>query len=187
MKRVADPTAENEPANQDLDPDGREVTDLKARLDDVLRAYSRLQQDKDDFRRRAEREKQRVLEIEKAHVAQVLLDAVDQLDLTLGSAPHASPKGVRSSCKDCDAMARGVQMIRDGLLRKIEQSGMVRLSTVGEPFDPNLHEAVETLPVADPSLDGRVVAEARAGYRHGERVLRPAQVSVGKFTPGGKN
>ncbi len=177
--------SENSPhpsPEEDLTPaPAPEVLALQAKLDEVLRAYSRLQQDKDDFRRRAEREKDRVLEIERGNVALSLLDAVDQLDLTLA----AAPQGTR--CKDCEGLARGVRLIRDGLLRRIEQSGLSRLSTVGEAFNPQLHEAVETLPVADQALDGQVVTEARAGYRQGERVLRPARVAVGKFTPGGNN
>jgi molecular chaperone GrpE len=151
-----------------------------ARLDEVTRAYSRLQQDKDDFRRRAEREKERVLEIERGNVGLALLDAVDQLDLTLQTIPS------QTACRDCQGVGNGVRMIRDGLLRHIEQAGVARLPAVGTPFDPQRHEAVELVAVDDPALDGQVVTEIRAGYQQGERVLRPARVSVGKLSSRGK-
>ena len=149
-----------------------------ARLDEVLRAYSRLQQDKDDFRRRAEREKERVLEIERGNVGLALLEAVYQMDLTLQTIP------TQTTCKDCQGMRQGVQLIRDGLLRHVDQAGIARLPAVGMPFDPQRHEAVELVAVDDPALDGQVVTELRAGYQQGDRVLRPARVAVGRLTSG---
>jgi molecular chaperone GrpE len=147
------------------------------RLDEVLRAYSLLQQDKDDFRRRAEREKERVLDIERGNVGLALLEAVDQLDLTLQTIPSST------TCKDCQGLSDGVRLIRDGLLRHVEQAGISRLQALGTRFDPLRHEAVELVSVSDPALDGEVVGEIRAGYQRGERVLRPARVSVGALSP----
>jgi molecular chaperone GrpE len=75
-----------------------------------------------------------------------------------------------------------VQLIRDGLLRHVEQAGIARLPAVGTPFDPQRHEAVELVAVDDAALDGQVVTEIRAGYQQGDRVLRPARVAVGRLT-----
>lgn len=172
-------TAEPAPPDRDLAAEvvelRRELEERSARLDEVTRAYSRLQQDKDDFRRRAEREKDRVLGIERGNVALSLLEAVDQLELSLQAAPQGQ------SCRDCLGLGNGLRLIRDGLLRKVEQSGLQRFATVGQPFDPALHEALELVAVEDPTLDGTVIAEVSAGYRQGERVLRPARVTVGKL------
>ncbi len=174
---------QSKPMEQPLE---REIEELRetlqaqsVRLDEVLRAYSRLQQDKDDFRRRAEREKERVLEIERGNVGLALLDAVDQLDLTLQTIP------AKTTCQDCRGLSHGVELIRDGLLRHVEQAGIARLQAVGAPFDPQRHEAVELVLVADPALDGQVVTEIRAGYQQGDRVLRPARVAVGKLSSQG--
>jgi molecular chaperone GrpE len=163
-------------------PSASEVSALQAelqaqtsRLDEVLRAYSRLQQDKDDFLRRAEREKERVLQVERGNVGLALLDAVDQLDLSLRTSSS------QSSCRDCQALGDGVRLIRDGLLRSVEKSGLTRLKTIGVAFDPLRHEAVEMVPVDDPAQDGRVVTEVRAGYQQGDRILRPARVTVGSW------
>jgi molecular chaperone GrpE len=143
-----------------------------ARLDEVLRAYSRLQQEREEFRKRSEREKERVLEVERGNVALALLEAVDELDRTLSSVPKGQPSPLVS----------GVRLIRDGLLRRALTSGIQRYETIGQPFDPSLHEASDIVEVDDPGLDERVIEEVRAGYRQGDRVLRAARVRVGRFS-----
>jgi len=147
-----------------------------ARLDEVLRAYSRLQQEREEFRKRSERERERVLEVERGKVTLALLEAVDELDRSLSAAPAQGP------------LATGVRLIRDGLLRRALDSGIQRFETVGQPFDPNLHEAADIVAVNDPAQDEQVVEEVRAGYRQGDRVLRAARVRVGRFagTRGGE-
>jgi molecular chaperone GrpE len=58
--------------------------------------------------------------------------------------------------------------------------GVERIDPAGEPFDPNLAEAIGVEPVEDEAMDGKVTRTYRAGYVLGERVLRPARVAVGK-------
>ena len=55
------------------------------------------------------------------------------------------------------------------------------MDPVGQPFDPHVHEAMVVVPVDDPAADGVVVGQWRAGYRIADRVLRPAQVQVGRY------
>jgi molecular chaperone GrpE len=143
-----------------------------ARLDEVLRAYSRSQQDREDFRKRSERERERVLEAERGKVALALIEAVDELDRTLSSVPAPNER---------DALVAGVRLIRDGLLRRLLALGIERYDAAGDAFNPTLHEASDTLEVEDPKLEGRVVEDVRAGYRQGERVLRAARVRVGRY------
>ncbi len=167
----SDPAGAASPDSDAL-PSGVEakLAEQTARLDEVLRAYSRLQQDHEDFRRRLERERDRTLEVERGNVALALLEAVDELDRSLASAPPG-----------CEALIDGVRLIRDGLLRRGLAGGIARIPVEGETFDPNLHEAMEMVACDRPEDDGRIVEEVRAGYRQGERVLRPAQVRVGRF------
>ncbi len=174
------PDLPEEPTSAEPSPKGpepREVAELEerlsaqsARLDEVLRAYSRLQQEREEFRRRLERERERLLELERGNVALGLLEAVDELDRSLASAPEG-----------CQSLAEGVRIIRDGLLRRALASGIEPMKALGDPFDPTLHEAVDLIACDRPEDDGRVVEEVRTGYRQGERVLRPARVRVGRF------
>ncbi len=143
-----------------------------ARLDEVLRAYSHLQQEREEFRKRSERERERVLEVERGNVALAIIEAIDELDRTL--------QAVKKE-RQGDPLVAGVKLIRDGLLRRLAGSGIERYETVGLPFDPTLHEAADMVQVADAGQDGQVIGETRAGYRQGERVLRAAHVRVGRF------
>ena len=67
------------------------------------------------------------------------------------------------------------------LHKRISDLGAQRLQVGGQRFDPHLAEAVDTVAVADESQDGVVLQEVRAGYRIGDRILRPARVRVGRL------
>jgi molecular chaperone GrpE len=79
-----------------------------------------------------------------------------------------------------------IDHLRDGVIgtaRSFEQAmisvGVEPVASVGEVFNPELHEAVDMAPV-DPENDGKITAEYSKGYRFGDRLLRPARVQVGK-------
>ncbi len=154
--------AELEKSRADLDR-------TSARLDEIVRAYSAAVNEQRDFRARLEREKERVLEAERGKIAIVLLELGDELDRALAAGGVQGPLG------------EGVRLIHEGLMRRLQAMGIERLSLVGRPFDANLAEAVDLVPVSDPSQDGTVVAEAVPGYKLGEKVLRPARVRVARF------
>lgn len=142
----------------------------RRRFDELARAYQALERDREDFKARLNRERERMIEVEKGNVALALLEAVDELDLCLSA---VDPAG--------HALAQGVKLIRDGILSKLAGLGVERLSVLGVPFDPNLAEAADLETTIDPEGDGRVAGELRAGYRLNGRVIRPARVKVAKF------
>jgi len=141
-----------------------------ARIEEVSRAYAALLEDNKAFRGRLERERDRVVEAERARVAQALLEAADELELALAAVPA-----------DAGTLQQGVKVVLAGLVRRIAELGATRLEVTGRPFDPQLAEAVDVLAVADAAQDGLVVAEVRAGWRIGDRLLRPARVRVGRL------
>jgi molecular chaperone GrpE len=157
-------------------PDPRETTssDQATRIEQLTRAYASLVEEGKAARVRLEREKSRVLEAERAQVAQVLLDAVDELERALAAAAGAS-----------GPLVDGVVLILASLKQKVGELGAERFAVLGKPFDPRLHEALDVVPVVDPAQDEVVVEEVRAGYRVGERVLRPARVRVGRLVQAG--
>jgi molecular chaperone GrpE len=167
-EEVAGPAPASEPVGPELEKVRAELEGARKRLDEVARGYQGLLQEREDFKLRLTRERERLLDVEKAEVAQVLLDAVDELDLSLAAAAEDSP------------LARGVRIIRDGILSKLQSAGIQRLEVVGLPFDPNTAEASDMEITPDPEADQRVTAEVRAGYRMKDRVIRPARVRVAK-------
>ncbi len=134
-------------------------------------------EDNKAFRARMEREKERVVEAERARVAQALLDAADELERALaavGGAPGPS-EGVLAT------LTEGVRLTLAGLAKRIGELGARRLEVVGQRFDPRIAEAVDAIPVDDAAQDDVVLQEVRAGYRIGDRILRPARVRVGRL------
>ena len=148
-----------------------------ARIDELTRAYAALVEEQKAFRLRAERERARVIEAERAAVSQALLEAADDLERALSAAVGAGGAGSHALA----GLVEGVKLSLAGLTKRIADLGAVRLSVLGQRFDPNLAEAVDAVTVANPEHDGLVVQEVRAGYRIGDRVLRPARVRVGRL------
>ncbi len=106
----------------------------------------------------------------KFNFLQTLLPVLDNLNLAV-------------SASESDA---SVENLRDGVrgvARSFEQAlvsvGVEPVASVGGDFDPEIHEAVDMIPV-ESGQDGKVTAEYQKGYRFGDRLLRPARVQVGK-------
>jgi molecular chaperone GrpE len=119
----------------------------------------------------------RVIEAEKASLAQALLESTDDLERALKAA------------KVSGVWDRGLLNLMDGvrlslavLYKRIGDMGAERMSTTGQRFDPAFAEAIGTVDVTDPVQNGIIVQEVRPGYRVGDRLLRPAQVRVGQLT-----
>lgn len=73
---------------------------------------------------------------------------------------------------------RGVEYIHQQLLNSLSNHNFAPFCIVGDVFDPNLHEAVESIDTDDASLDNTIAEVLQCGYRIGEKVLRPARVKV---------
>ena len=147
------------------------------RIDELTRAYASLIEDNKAFRQRLERERARVIEAERASVAQALLEAADDLERALAAVSGAG----ETRGEALRNLAEGVRLSLGALHKRIADLGAERLEVAGRPFDPHLAEAVDTAAVADESQDGLVLQEVRPGYRIGDRILRPARVRVGRL------
>lgn len=150
-----------------------ELEATRRRLDELARAYQSLDKDREEFKQRLTRERERMIDVERGNVAVTVLEAIDELDRCL------SMSGAEAN----SSLGQGVRMIRDGLLAKVQATGIERIQVVGQTYDPNTAEAadMEITPQAD--HDQRVVAEIRAGYRLKDRIIRPARVKVAKYVP----
>ncbi len=146
------------------------------RIDELMRTCASLVEDNKAFRQRMEREKERVVDAEKARLAQVLLETHDGLEMAFrasGRDPGDAP-----ALRD---LREGVRLTLATLEKRIAEMGATRLAVVGLPFDPRTGEAIDLAAVADESQDGIVVEELRPGWRIGDRVLRAARVRVGRL------
>jgi len=114
----------------------------------------------------------REVERGKRSVLIELLDVVDNLDRAIAAAGEES----------ASPLLRGVQLVHDQFLAKLEGFGVMRVPALGQPFDAVHHEAIATAPVDDASKDGIVLAVVKEGYTIGDELLRPASVIVGTLT-----
>jgi molecular chaperone GrpE (heat shock protein) len=78
-----------------------------------------------------------------------------------------------------EAILQGIRSIANSFKNALTNAGVESIAAVGEPFNPELHEAVDT-EETDPEMDGIVVDEYSRGYRIGDRLLRPSRVKVGR-------
>lgn len=148
-----------------------ELESTRRRVDELARAYQAVNKDREEFKQRLTRERERMMDVERGNVAVTLLEAIDELDrcVSMSGQEATSPLG------------QGVKMIRDGLLSKVQGMGIERIQVVGQPFDPNTAEAADMEITPHPDEDQKVVAEVRAGYRFKDRIIRPARVKVAKY------
>ncbi len=149
------------------------------RVEELTRTCASLVEDNRAFRQRMEREKERLVEAEKARLAQVLLETHDGLEMAFRASErdHGDDPGLRD-------LREGVRLTLGTLEKSIADMGATRLEVVGLPYDPRTGEAIDLAAVPDGSQDGIVVEELRPGWRIGDRVLRAARVRVGRFVPG---
>ncbi len=141
-----------------------------ARLrEQVIEFEAKTQEELRETRRRLERTvEQRVLRARQA-LLEDWLAVFDNLDLMVAGAEKATKEDLLT----------GIVAMQRMLNQTLQRHDIERIEAVGQPFDPQLHEAIETLTVA-PEQDGRVVAQTRPGYRLGTHLIRPALVSVGR-------
>jgi molecular chaperone GrpE len=146
-------------------PDAGSV-DLQRERDDLYDRLLRATAEFDNYRKRVERERRDLVDATASDVVRDLLPVLDDFERAL-----SAPGGVD------DAFRRGVQLIHRRLLDVLRVRGVEPFDSVGQTFDPTVHEAVATEPVGR-GREGEIVAELGRGYRLNGRLLRPARVKV---------
>ena len=145
----------------------RQVQEVQSRFDQ-LRAQ--LQRETDETRARLNRSADERAAAGTARFIESLLPVMDDLDRALNAAVSEGSS---------EALLQGIRSIANSFQNALTNAGVESIASVGEPFNPELHEAVDT-EETDPEMDGIVVDEYSRGYRIGERLLRPARVKVGR-------
>jgi len=144
-----------------------ELEDARAQGDEHLRSWQRAVADYTNYKRRTEEERQTVAQFANALLISKLLAVLDDYDRSL---EHVPPD-------EHSAWVDGIRLVERKLRGVLESEGVTPIEAVGEPFDPNLHEAVVHEETAD-HPDNQVIGELQRGYRLHDRVLRPALVRV---------
>ena len=145
----------------------RQVQEVQARFDQLRQ---QLQRETDETRQRLNRSADERAVNEKAKFLATLLPVMDNLLRAIDAAAENAPR---------EAILEGIRGIATSFQGALSNAGVEPIVSVGEQFDPELHEAVDT-EVTTGDMDGKVIEEYSRGFRLGDRLLRPARVKVGR-------
>ena len=162
---------------------GGEVEALRAQLADkdkeiaeLKDKYLRTLADTENARKRVRQQSEESVRIQREAILRDLLPIIDNLERALA----ASREGT-----DAKTIVDGVEMTVRALIDFLRAQGVTPVQSVGQAFDPNRHEAVDHV-ASQTHPPNTVVDEFHRGYLIGDRVLRPARVSVAKGGNSGK-
>ncbi|MEE9520805.1 MAG: nucleotide exchange factor GrpE [Dehalococcoidales bacterium] len=167
---------ESEDQTLEAEPEVAEVEDIEAlkqalieekkRAEANLAGWQRAQADFINYRRRSEQEKEEIGKFANAALMLDLLPILDDLERAFAAIPSHPAKA---------SWIDGIRLIERKLWASLEAQGLSQIKALGEPFDPNFHEAVRQ----DKGREGIVVEELQRGYTLHNRVIRPSKVVVG--------
>ncbi len=148
---------------------------LRAEKDALYDRLLRKQAELENFRKRVQKEKEDFLQHATADLIRALLPTLDGFERALKQRDPQVPEG----------FYKGMELIYRELLEVLGRAGLTPVETAGRPFDPHLHQAVETV-VSPHHKDQEIVEELQKGYKLKQRLLRPAIVKVA-VAKGGKD
>ncbi|MFC0212037.1 nucleotide exchange factor GrpE [Paenibacillus chartarius] len=148
--------------------DNKELDELRKQADDNYQRFLRTQADFDNFRRRARQEKEDFAKYASLKLIEQLLPVVDNFNRALSTSKET---------RDFDALLKGIEMTYRQLDQVLVQEGLTPIEAVGQPFNPELHQAVMQVE-SEEHGEGIVVEELQKGYMLKDKVIRPAMVKV---------
>ena len=166
IEEAPEKTPETEKEKKEAKKDKKDPKD--AQIEDLTDRLRRTMAEFDNFRKRTEKEKSAMFEIGAKDIIERILPVIDNFERGLASIPEDA-KG--------SAFANGMEMIYKQLLKNLEDAGVKPIEALGQPFDPNFHNAV--MHVEDEEAgENIVVEEFQKGYTYKDFVVRHSMVKV---------
>jgi molecular chaperone GrpE len=141
----------------------KEIADLK---DKYLRAAAEM----DNTRKRLRQQSEETVRRERENLLREILPVVDNLERAIAAARNSG---------DGKSIVEGVEMVLQSILDLLKAQGVTPIESVGQPFDPARHEALDHVP-SEKHAPNTVIEEFHRGYLAGDRILRTARVTVSK-------
>ena len=157
---------------QNLSP-AEEIAKLKLERDDYRDQVLRSRAEFANYQKRSKEQGDAERVYAVGTLARDLLDSIDNLGRAIDALRASGARDVTA----------GLDLVRKQMLDVLAKHGVEPIPAQGQPFDPNLHDAVLQQPAAD-QPEGTVVAELLKGYKIRDRVLRPSRVAVSVKPPG---
>jgi molecular chaperone GrpE len=179
-KQEAQPQEEQAPETQaptEVSPEDQQVLELYEAIqeanderDQLREQLLRTMADFQNFRKRSDQDKQQIRQYATENLVADLLPVLDNFERTIAAFEAGA---------SAESLIEGVRAVDRQLRTALESQRVTRIPAHGQPFDPDLHEALGAVE-SDEHPENTIVAEDQAGYRMGEKVLRPARVRVAK-------
>lgn len=162
-----------ETITEDVETAEPEAEVLRRELDETRDHLMRVAAEFDNFKKRMERERSKLLKYAGENILRELLTTLDNLDRAVAQGSAVAD----DDAKKMESMLQGLELTRKGLIATLERFGVEPLVAVGLPFNPDEHDAL-TMEASDEIPANHVLREFARGYRFKDRVLRHAQVVV---------
>jgi molecular chaperone GrpE len=160
------PSGNGAPAAAPATPEER-LAAVTAERDDMKDRMLRIAAEFDNWKKRSRKEQTEAVAQARESVLKDVLEIADNLERATGAQAQKT---------DGAAVVKGVNLVLRLFQQKLERYEVRPFETVGQPFDPRIHEAISRVESDVPA--GAIANELQKGYRVGERLLRPAMVSV---------
>ncbi|HEY0281587.1 MAG TPA: nucleotide exchange factor GrpE [Rhizomicrobium sp.] len=170
---IESPSEENPPQEQ---TPAEQLAAAQAQLAEMRDRMLRALAETENIRRRAERERLEISQYAIAKFARDMLQIADNFGRALAACPQELREAADPQVK---AVIDGVEVTERQLLSTLEQYGVKIIDTTDAKFDPNLHQAIAEVP-GEGKPPGTIVHVVQTGYTIGERLLRPAMVTVAR-------
>jgi molecular chaperone GrpE len=150
-------------------PEKNQLKELNQHIMQLTEALQRERADAENIRRRAEEDKVKLSGYFKSEVVKQLMPFIDNFDRALKHAPDGD--------KDTEQWLSGLKSVEKQLWQVLDNVGVKRIPTVGHPFDPRIHEAIQ---MEEGSKSGKevITEEFSPGFMMGDEVIRHAVVKV---------
>ncbi len=160
----------------DAEPDEAETLTMQLEatqeaLEKEKKEYLFLMAEFDNYRKRVTREKAEIIKNGAEKVLAGLLPIVDDFERGLKASKDAD---------SADSVREGMELIYNKLIKFLESNGVKAMDSTGKDFDPELHEAIASIPAPSEDLKGKVIDTTQTGYTLNDKVLRHAKVAVGE-------
>lgn len=159
-------TSEN---GEDKTPE-QKMTELQAKVDEANDKYLRLYSDFDNYRKRTAKEKIEWIKSAGEEAFTNLLPVIDDFERAIKSNTETS---------DIKAINEGINLIYHKFKNTLVQKGLEEMKTIGEVFNPDMHEAITNIPAPSEEMKGKVIEEVEKGYLLNGKIIRYAKVIIG--------
>lgn len=175
-------TEQNIPEEKDMQEDNTNTSEntaveesqeeiLQKKVDELNDKYLRLYSEFDNFKRRTAKERIELFSTAGKDILTDLLPVLDDMDRAI--------KG-NKTLDDVQEVKKGLELIHNKFFNILEQKGLKPFKSIGEIFDPEIHDALTKIPASKKKDKGKVIDEIEKGYKLNEKVIRFAKVVVGE-------